>query len=454
MTVAIIGGGISGLAGAYFLQRAGVAVTLLEQTARPGGVIETARQDGYQFEAGPQSFLSSAETDDLLSELHLPEQTLEANSRAPRFIFCNGKLHKAPLGPPDLLGTQLLSLSTKLTLFLEPFRRTRPPDGDESIAAFVRRKFADDLLENMVGPLVSGIHAGHPERLSVRSAFPFLYEWERDHGSVIRGAMKSRPKSPAKKPVLTSFRDGLAVFVEALAAQLGASVRTNTRVISIERQPLSEKAPFVLRVSRSGQEETLTADALVVATDAGTAAELLGPLAGGAARRLNEIEYAPVAVVGLGYRREEVAHPLQGFGFLVPRKENLSILGTIWCSSLFAGRAPESSVNLTSFVGGATNPQCVQLSDAELIARVERELRPILGIRGQPATHFLRRWPRALPQYNLGHAEVLLAVREAVRNVPGLFLAGNYLRGPSIAACIAQAKETAEEVQGFLRRSA
>jgi oxygen-dependent protoporphyrinogen oxidase len=453
LQIVLIGGGISGLSCAYFLRQAGLQFCLFEQSARLGGVIDTCLQDGCQFEAGPQSFLSSPETDSLVTDLGLQTEVLQGKRNAARFILYKGTLHRAPLAPPHLVKTPLLSARTKWRIFSEPLRRTQPPEPDESVAAFVRRKFGNDLLENMVGPLVSGIHAGDPERLSVRSAFPFLYEWEREHGSILRGAIKSRPKGPAHKPALTSFSSGLSALVDALRQQLANEVHSGTRVASLTVRMDSGASRFDLVVHRDDTHEAISADAVVVATDASAAARLLRTIPDGNAGALEAIEYAPVAVVGLGYRREQIAHSLDGFGFLVPREAGLAILGTIFCSSLFAHRAPEGGANLTTFVGGATNPDVLDKRDDELLALVAEELRPILGIRGEPVTRFLRRWPRALPQYNLGHAERLARIRNALGAVPGLFLTGNYLRGPSLAACIAHAQDTAQEVVRFLRAS-
>jgi oxygen-dependent protoporphyrinogen oxidase len=453
LQIVLIGGGISGLSCAYFLRQAGLQFCLFEQSARLGGVIDTCLQDGYQFEAGPQSFLSSPETDSLVTDLGLQTEVLQGKRNAARFILYKGALHRAPLALPHLVKTPLLSARTKWRIFSEPLRRTQPPEPDESVAAFVRRKFGNDLLENMVAPLVSGIHAGDPERMSARSAFPFLYEWEREHGSILRGAIKSRPKGPAHKPALTSFSSGLSALVDALRQQLASDVQSGTRVASLTARMDSGACRFDLVVHRDDTHEAISADAVVVATDASAAAGLLRPIPGVNASALEAIEYAPVAVVGLGYRREQIAHSLDGFGFLVPREAGLSVLGTIFCSSLFARRAPEGGVNLTTFVGGATNPDVLDKRDDELLALVEEELRPILGIRGEPVTRFLRRWPRALPQYNLGHTERLARIRTALGAVPGLFLTGNYLRGPSLAACIAHGRDTAQEVVRFLRAS-
>jgi protoporphyrinogen/coproporphyrinogen III oxidase len=454
MRTIVIGGGISGLACAYRLLRFGADVLLLEETDRAGGVIGTIRQDGFQFEIGPQSFLSNSTLLQLISDLGLDGELLRADSRAPRYVLLDGTLRKAPLGPQDLLSTSLLRMGTKLRLLSEPWRRSRPPDGDESVAAFVRRKFGVDLLENLVGPMVSGIHAGDPERLSLRSAFPVVHEWELKHGSVLRGAMNSRPPKGMPRPGLCSFREGTETLVRRLADALGESLSLGTRVEQVSRGKANGHSGFDVQAIRRGRAESLNADALVIATPTRAAAEIAGQLSPTFSELLARVEYAPVAVVGCGYKREQVAQPVDGFGFLVPRKENLSVLGTVWSSSLFEGRAPDGMVSFTSFVGGATNPNCMDLSDEQIAGEAEREVAQVLRISGAPATRMLRRWPRALPQYNLGHSKIVAGLEQELRRFPGFFLAGNYLSGPSVGSCAEQAERTANAVQEFLSAKA
>ncbi|MCL4522897.1 MAG: protoporphyrinogen oxidase [Acidobacteria bacterium] len=450
MRTIVIGGGISGLVCAHRLLQRDHDVLLLEESDRAGGVIGTIRQDHFQFELGPQSFLSNATLLELISGLGLDGELLRADAKAPRYVLLGGALQKVPLGPPDLLGTSLLSVGTKLRLLSEPWRRSRPPEDDESVAAFVRRKFGDDLLQNLVGPLVSGIHAGDPERLSLRSAFPALHQWEAAHGSVLRGAMKSRPPKGTPRPGLCSFREGMQTLVHRLADAIGESLSLSTRVEHIKRGKANGHAGFDVHVTRRGHAETLNADALVLATPTQAAAAIAGELSGAFRELLARIEYAPVAVVGAGYRREQVAHPVEGFGFLVPRKEKLSVLGTVWSSSLFAGRAPVGMVSFTSFVGGATNVEWMNSSDAQIAEVAEREVAQVLRISGPPVTSMMRHWPRALPQFNLGHGRIVAGLEKELRRFPGLFLAGSYLSGPSVGSCAEQAVKTAEAVQTFL----
>jgi oxygen-dependent protoporphyrinogen oxidase len=450
MRTIVIGGGISGLICAHRLLQRGQDVLLLEESERAGGVIGTIRQDNFQFELGPQSFLSNTTLLELISGLGLDGELLRADAKAPRYVLLDGALRAVPLGPPDLLGTSLLSFGTKLRLLSEPWRRTKPPDDDESVAAFVRRKFGEDLLDNLVGPLVSGIHAGDPERLSLRSAFPAVHQWEAEHGSVLRGAMKSRPPKGTPRPGLCSFREGMETLVRRLADALDDALSPSTRVERITRGRVNGHSGFDVQVSRRGRTETLKADALVLATPTSAAAALIGPISDAFRELLGRIEYAPVAVVGAGYRREQVGHAVDGFGFLVPRKEKLSVLGTLWSSSLFAGRAPDGMVSFTSFAGGAANAKVMDWSDERLVAEAEREVAQVLRINGAPVTRMVQRWTRALPQYNLGHGKIVAGLEQELRRFPGLFLAGSYLSGASVGCCAEQAVKTAEAVHTFL----
>lgn len=450
MRTIVTGGGISGLICAQRLKQRGQDVLLLEESERAGGVIGTIRQDHFQFELGPQSFLSNPTLLELISSLGLDGELLRADSKAPRYVLLDGALRKAPLGPLDLMGTSLLSFGTKLRLLSELWRRSRPPEEDESVAAFVRRKFGEDLLENLVGPLVSGIHAGDPERLSLRSAFPVVHQWEAEHGSVLRGAMRSRPPKDTPRPGLCSFREGMEALVRRLADALGDALSTGTRVEHIKRGKANGHSGFDVQVSRRGRAETLNADALVLATPTQAGAALAGQVSETFRELLGRIEYAPVAVVGAGYRREQVGHPVEGFGFLAPRKEKLNVLGTVWSSSLFPGRAPEGMVSMTSFAGGAANTGLMEWSDAQIAGAADREVAQVLRIRGAPVTRMVQRWTRALPQYNLGHGRIVAALEQELRRFPGFFLAGNYLSGASVASCADQAVKTAQAVQMFL----
>jgi len=450
MLTAIIGGGISGLTCAFELQRRGHRVLLLEQSTRTGGVIASVEQDGFLFELGPQSFLSGEALLKLISALGIGQDLQRGDPRAARYILLGGKLRRLPMAPPGLLTTPLLGLGSKLRLFAEAFLNSQPPDGDESVADFVRRKFGSELLENLVGPFVSGVYAGDPERLSMRAAFPALHELERSYASVIRGAIKNRPAKGASRPMLCSLRGGLATLTNSLTARLGDNIRPGVTVEAVRRGKANGSTLFELHLHGGGRAEIIEADAVVVSAPGDAAARFLGTISNRFGELLGRIEYAPVAVALCGYRREHGAHPLDGFGFLVPRKEGLSILGTVWSSSLFPGRAPEGMVSLASFVGGATNPAVLDLSDDALLAAVEKENAAVLGITHAPVTRLLHRHRRAIPQYNMGHPQVRKALREEAAQHPGLFFAANYVEGPAIPACVDQAIRVAESVAKYL----
>ncbi len=449
MQAIVIGGGISGLTCAFGLKQLGISVVVLEASGRPGGVIRSVEEGGFLFELGPQSFLATEKLLELIGQLGLQNEFLQADPKAPRYILLNGRLHPAPLAPPSLLSTPLLSTRSKWRLLTEPFRRSCPPETDESIADFVRRKFGSELLDHLVAPFVSGVYAGDPERLSLRAAFPSLHEWESKYGSVIRGAMKSRPEKGKPRPALASFRRGVATLPQTLAQQLGDCFWPNTTLDAIRRESTNGKPGYLLEITRSGKPMQLQAPAIVFATPTAATKQILAPISPGFSQALGKIEYAPVAVVAVAYRRQQMQHLLDGFGFLVPRTEGLRVLGTVWNSSLFPGRAPDGMVVLTSFIGGATDPQAVNLKDDEIAAIVQKENAQVLRITGSPVTHAVHRCPRALPQYNLGHSAIIATLREQLTQLPGLFITGNYLEGPAIGACVEHAFRTADSVRHY-----
>jgi oxygen-dependent protoporphyrinogen oxidase len=448
--VIVIGGGISGLACAYRLQQAGIPVRALEAGSRPGGVIATKDEDGCRFELGPQSFLSTEPLLGLIDTLGLREQLLHANPRAPRYILVGGRLVPAPLAPPSLLTTSLFSAGTKWRLVTEILRHTKPPADDESIAAFVRRKFGSELLNRFVAPFVSGVYAGDPERLSLRAAFPKIHELETQYGSVLRGAMKSRPAKAAPRGGLCSFRDGMETLPRTIAACLGDSLLLETSVASLRHGKANGKPWFEVDITRRNHRETLAASAVVLATPTDAASQILLGLSDKFAPIFSRIEYAPVAVVSACYRRVQIQKPPDGFGFLVPRAEGLRALGTVFNSALFAGRAPEGMDCFTSFAGGATDTKFCDLSEEEITETICAEVARVLGITGKPVATNLHRYARALPQYNLGHTHIVKSLEALTASSPGLFLAGNYLSGPSVGACVEQADRTAEEVRIYL----
>jgi oxygen-dependent protoporphyrinogen oxidase len=370
------------------------------------------------LELGPQSFSGNAGLRALCEELEIVDQLLQAPANAPRYVLINGVLKAVPLNPAAMLTSSLLSTRTKWKIARDAFGSTRASESDESVADFVRRKFSDELLDRLVAPFVSGIYAGDPERLSLRSAFPQLHEAEKSAGSVIRGTIRASKakQGPRERPTLLSFRDG--------------------NVLGVTPDREAGESGFELRVRHAGGEENLIAGRLVLATPADVAGVLLRDVNAAFEPVLGSIEYAPVAVVSLGYRRKDVAHSLDGFGFLAPRSSGVRVLGCVWNSSLFAERAPAGHVLLTSFIGGATDPNAASMSAEELLQLVHRELAPLLQIRAAPVFSNVQVYRHALPQYNIGHSERLIALQRLRAELPGLFFVGNYLRGPAISNCV------------------
>ena len=434
----VVGGGISGLTTAFRLARGGNRVAVLEASPRAGGAIQTHADGPWRFEMGPNTVLESHESvTRLIRECGLDDEKVTAAPSAKRrYLWKGDRLHALPGSPPGFLKTPLFSAGAKLRLLKEPFI-SRPANGmEETIAQFVRRRLGPELLDFAVGPFVSGVYAGDPERLSVRWAVQKIYALERDHGSLIRGALAQR-KGPAPGGAMISFRDGLEALPGRLAERIG-DVRTGVACRRIVRTGAGFRAE-----TDAGPVE---ARRIVLAVPADAAARLLDEATAGASRAFAEIPYAPVAVVALGYRREDVAHPLDGFGFLVPRRQGLRILGCLFPSSIFPERAPEGHAALAVFAGGRTDPEIVERNNEEVLSAVEGDLQRALGLRGDPACHIVRRWPRAIPQYELGHGRFIELAEKIERDLPGLHLGGNYLRGVSVPDCIRNATALAEEI--------
>lgn|SRR5690348_3818985 len=445
--VVVVGAGISGVSCALRLQGMGFQVRVLDAADRAGGVVDTVERNGFLFESGPQSVQLTAELREFTRAAGCENELIEADPRTPRFVLLNGKLIPAPMSPPGLLTTSLLGVGSKMRLLTEPMRHTKAPAEDESLADFVRRKFGTEILDHLAGPFASGVFAGDPEQMSLRSSFPSLAVWEDEYGSVLRGAIKSRGQKSEERPTLAGFKRGMASLISAAVQKLEPAVAFGMRAEKLGR---ADGGPWRIRCAGHGESADVHADALVLAAPAYETARLVSPFSSQLASALGAIPYAPVAVVAEGYRREFVGHDLNGFGFLIPRKEGLHTLGTIWNSSLFPGRAPEGMVLMTSFVGGATDPRTVAQDPGYIANEVRDEIGRVLKIIGPPIERQVWRHQRALPQYNLGHSQRVKIIREELGGLRGVFLAGNYLDGPSFGSCVAQGNRCADAVRDFL----
>ena len=472
--VVVVGAGISGLVCAYRLRTLGIDVTLIEPTDRVGGAITSETTDGYLIERGPNSTQGTEELLALVDELGINGDLLEGDPKAPAYVYFGGSLHVVPAGPGALIKSRLLSIRGKVRLFTEPLIPRRRSEQEESVADFARRRIGREPAERLVAPFVSGIYAGDSEKLSVQAAFPRLANLESTYGGLIRGTIaKAREARRARKSAaavlekaaparrrLVSFGGGMSVLPQTLAARLGEDVLTGCHEIVLPRQhfdasgrdqPTGDGAEFVVEYARDGLTETVRCRELVIAATAFGAARLIEPLSPELGALLAEIEYPRVAVVHLGYDRSSVKHSLDGFGFLAAPSERLNVLGCVWSSSLFEGRAPAGKVLLTSFAGGARNPAITTLPDSELVALVHGDLTNVLSIEGEPAVIGITRWDRAIPQYNLGHAARVRKIESILKNVPGIHLIGNYLHGVAVGDCVKEADARAREIAGQIR---
>lgn len=449
-SVLVVGGGISGLAVAWFLHRRGIPVRVLEAGARPGGMIDTDRSDDWLIERGPNSTLHKpGRADDalgrLIGSLGLEGRVVEAGQAGKkRFIVRNGRLVPLPASPPAMVVSPAFSPWGKLRLLAEPF--IGRAGHEETIAAFVTRRLGPEFLAYAVEPFVSGVYAGDPAALSVRAAVPRIYELEQTYGSLIRGAIAlGKAAKGAGMPAgrLISFDRGMAVLPEAIAEALPAgSIRHGCRVDAIHCIGEHWRADW----SAEGGRGSDTADHLVLAVPAGDAADLVLPLAPGAASVLHGIPYAPIVATAMGFNRAAVAHRLDGFGFLVPRREGVRTLGSLFSSTLFPGRARPGRVLLTAFIGGAMDRAILDQSDESVLAQVTADLGRMLGISGQPLLSRLSRRPRAIPQYTLGHLDRLAELDTTLAPFPNLHLGASWRGGVAVSDCIRNGEALAARI--------
>jgi len=455
--IIIIGGGISGLTAAYQLKKRGHTVLLLERSGQIGGAMQTVSEDGFLAERGPNSFRGTEEILDLIDDLAIKDELLIADARAPAYIYYNGQLHPAPMGPGAFIRSRLLTVRGKLRVFLEPFIKAAPANQEESVASFIRRRLGREIHDVMVAPLISGIYAGNTEELSIQAVFPRLAQLEAEYGSLVKGAIKSAKRAKAEragKPKrraqrLCSFKSGMRSLPETLAERIGReNIITECENISITRSQTEDHSRFTVKFQHRGQKEEINTISLIIATPAFAAAKLVRPLDDRIADALEAIPYPPLAVVCLIYKQSQFERAISGFGFLAPRNQGVRILGSAWSSSLFPGRAPEGYALLTNFIGGAMDTSVLQMNDRELVEVVQGDLSRVLGIRGEPRVFVITRWERAIPQYTFGHVERVQQIEEGSSRVPGLFFVGNYLRGVSVGDCVRQANQVVERVAG------
>ena len=452
--IAIVGGGIAGLSLAHALKArlrrtGGVGPTVLESAPRAGGNLRTERVEGYLCEWGPNGFLDNApETLALVRELDLePRMQVSDDKARRRFLYRRGTLHELPGGPAAFLRSGLLSWRGKLRLACEPLAGG-PPATDETIHAFASRRIGREAADVLIDAMVSGIFAGDARRLSLAACFPKMQQMEREHGSLVRALIARRrqrrtPAGPVGAPAgrLTSFAGGVQDLIDGLTRVLGPQVRTGAEVVAVS--PTNGGPPYQLTMAGDSR---LVADVVVLAGGASRSARLVDAWDADLAAGLDAIRSAPLAVVCLGFDAATLEHPLDGFGFLVPRGEGPRILGALWDSSIYPGRAPAGRALIRVMVGGATDPEAVGLDDEALIELVRAELRTIMGVRSAPAMTRVFRHRLGIPQYEVGHPDRLARIEARLAHHPGLHVAGNAYRGVAINSCIAESGPLADRI--------
>lgn len=449
--IAIIGGGVTGLTAAWHLHRAGLTPVVFERAPRPGGVVSATRTGDWLHELGPNSLLEgSADVAAFIDELGLgPRRLYAAPAAKQRYIVRGGRLVAMPTSPLGFVATPLFSLKAKLFLLGEPWRARAPADAEETVADFVVRRLGPEFLDYAINPFVAGVYAGNPRLLAVRHAFPKLNSIEQEHGSLIRGALKRRNTSGGPKGRIFSFPEGLGEIPATVARRLGPALLLDRHVTAVQRTT----AGWRLQVEHQGVVAPADFDCVICALPADALAGLRFEGVAAAARlpELREIKHPPVVSLFTGYRREQVAHALDGFGALMPEVEGGRILGTLFSSTLFPGRAPAGHVALTTFVGGMRAPALAGLDDTALQTLAQEELGRLLGARGEPAFFRVQRWPRAIPQYTVGYQRFKDIMNAVEADAPGLFLGGNCRDGISLANCIAAGQRLATAAQTAAR---
>lgn len=445
--ITILGAGISGLATAYWLNKDGFDVQILEANIKPGGSMETSFENGFLVDYGPNSGLETTPLiRQLVDEIGLTNEMIYASeSSNKRYILRNGKLHALPTSPLALLKSNLFSLRGKIRLACEPFIGKSNDGYYQSIAEFVRRRLGQEFLDYAIDPFVSGVFAGDPNKLSVKSAFPKLYRLEEVFGGLVKGMIKGtrerkkRAEQSKQNAKMFSFINGMQSFPMAIANKLEGKILYGTRVKSVERRVQSvesENEKWKVTFEKDGKIHELISDYVLSTIPIYDASKIFSDLDEDFTKHANDIYYPPVMILYLGFKKEQIAQPLDGFGYLIPSKEKKIFLGAIWSSTIFPNRCEEDKAAFTLFVGGARSPHLFDVDKNELTKKVLIEFNEIMKISGEPIFMTSKIWTKAIPQYNIGYIEHENYFDRFENKNSGIFLSGNYRGGISVGDCV------------------
>jgi len=442
--ITILGAGISGLATAHWLKKEGFDIKILELKSEPGGSMETINQNGFLVDFGPNSGLETTPLiRQLVNEVGLSDEMIYASEISnKRFILRDNKLHILPTGLSPFIKTKLFSIKGKLRLFGEPFIGKSSDGYYQSIAEFVRRRLGQEFLDYAIDPFVSGVFAGDPHKLSVKSAFPKLYRLEEIYGGLVKGMIKGarerkkRAEESKQSAKMFSFTNGMQTFPKAIAKNLSGSILYECKVESVKRVSDTTETKWKILYEQNGEQHELVTDLVLSTVPAYVTSKIFGSLDKNLIQHLDDIYYPPVMVLYLGFNKKDIGLPLDGFGFLIPSKENKKFLGAIWSSTIFPNRCDDDKAAFTLFVGGARSSQLFDADKQILIDNALNEFKEIMKINANPVFIQERIWQKAIPQYNIGYIEHENYFDKFEKENHGIFLGGNYRGGISVGDCV------------------
>ncbi len=455
--IVVIGGGITGLSAAHRLielqkeKNLDIEVLLIEKSKKLGGPITTIKKGGFLIELGPDMFFTKKPWAlELSKRLGLENELIETNeSKRGTYVLWQKKLVPVPegflmLAPSKIipfLKTPLFSWAGKLRIMLDLFI-SKKGSTDESLASFVRRRFGNEALQRVAQPMIGGIYTADPEKLSLKATMPQFIEMEQKYGSVIKGMLhnnnENRQDSGARYSQFLSFKNGMGTLINALKQSLEGCISLNEAVTQISRNEES----WEIQTER----RTIEASGVIVTTPSYHTASLTQNFDTELASELTSIEYASSSVVIFAYKTKEISHELNGFGFVVPDVEKSDLIACSFSSIKFDGRAPEDHILIRAFLGGALNPEILNLDDNQIIDRAKNELEKILGIKGNPKFTLIQRYPDAMPQYHLGHLDKVANIQNRLLEYKGLEIAGNAYSGVGIPECVYSGEQAAENI--------
>lgn len=442
--IAVIGAGISGLTAAYLLSKKGFDITVLEKNNSVGGSIESVFENGFLFDRGPNSALETTPViSQLIKELRLENELLYASKQAnKRYILRDNKLHSLPMSPQGLIKTKLFSSKAKLRLMAEPFIGRSNDGYYQSLAEFVMRRLGQEFLDYAINPFVAGVYAGRPEDLSVKSAFPKLYALEEKYGGLIVGTIRSirerkkRAEVAKQSAKMLSFKNGMIALPKAIEKYFEDRIFLSSEVTSIDQN----QNGYTVSYQQNDTINKLYCDAVLSTNPSYSASKLFSKYDKEFKTHADAIYYPPVLVYYLVYDRKSIKQDLDGFGFLIPAKENKSFLGALWSSVIFSDRTDETKAAFTLFIGGSRNPDFVKEDRETLLTKVRKEFEALMGITANPVFSSERFWEKAIPQYNLGYIEHENFFDDFEKRNPGIFISGNFRGGISVGDCIKNAE--------------